>query len=87
MYGDVLSQEFPIAKGHPAGAIHAHDVLVILAYFNYNACLVSFGGVIAGLVLYAHVVTNFKRGKLWCVFAPTVSEFHVPVPECLLASG
>lgn len=73
VYWDVLSQEFPIAKGHPARAIHAHNILVILANFDYNTCLVTLGGVTASLVLYAHVMTNFKRGKLSCVFVPTVS--------------
>ena len=73
MYWDVLSQEFPIGKVNPAGAIHAHNVLVILANFDYNTCLVPFGGVIASLVLYAHVMTNFKLGKLSCVLVPMVS--------------
>ena len=73
MYWDVLPQEFPIAKGHPAGAIHAHNVLVILANLVCNTCLVPFGGVIASLVLYAYVMTNLKRGKLSCVFVSTFS--------------
>ena len=67
MNWDILSQKFPIAKGHPAGAIHAHHVLVILAKFDCNTCLVPFGGVNASFVLYPHMITNFKRGKLSCV--------------------
>ena len=55
--------------------------------FNYNACLVPFAWVIAGLVLYANVMTNLKRGESSCVLVPTFSELHVPVPECLLSSG
>ena len=80
---NVLSQEFSVAEGHPARAVHAHNVLVILAYFNNNTCFVPLGGVIASL----HVMTNFEWGKLVCVFVPTFSELHVPVPESFLASG
>ena len=87
LYGDVLSQKFPVAEGHPARAVDAHEVLVILADFNDDTCLVPLGGVIACLVLNTHVMTNFKRGKLSCVFVPTFSEPHVPVPEGFLTSG
>lgn len=83
----VLSQKFPVAEGHPARAVYAHDVLVILADFNDNTCLVPLGGVIACLVLNTYVITNFKRGELSCVFVPTFSELHVPVPEGFLTSG
>ena len=87
VYWNVLSQEFSVAEGHPAGAVHAHNVLVILADFNNNTCFVPLSGVIASLVLNTHVMTNFEWGKLACVFVPTFSELHVPVPESFLASG
>ena len=84
---NVLSQEFSVAEGHLAGAVHAHKVLVILADFNNNTCFVRLGGVIASLVLNTHVMTNFEWGKLACVFVPMFSELHVPVPESFLTSG
>ena len=46
VYWNVLSQEFSVAEDHPAGAVHAHNVLVILADFNNNTGLVPLGGVI-----------------------------------------
>ena len=61
-------QEFSVA-----GAVHAHNVLVILADFNDNTCFVPLGGVIASLLLNTHVMTNFEWGKLACVFIPTFS--------------
>ena len=73
MYWDVLSQEFSVAEGHPASAVMAHNVLVILADFNDNTCVVPLGGVIASLVLNTHVMTTFEWGKLACVFGPTFS--------------
>ena len=77
-----------VAEGHPAEVVHAHNVLVILSDFNNNnTCFVPLGGVIASLVLNTHVMTNFEWGKLACVFVPTFSELHVPVPESFLASG
>ena len=73
MYWDVLSQEFSVAEGHSAGAVHAHNVLVILADLNDNTYFVPLGGVIASLVLNTHVMTNFEWGKLARVFGLTFS--------------
>ena len=47
VYRDVLSQEFPVADSDSARPIHTYDVLIILADFHYNPCVVPFGGVVA----------------------------------------
>ena len=64
VYWNVLSREFSVAEGHPAGAVHAHNVLVIFADFNNNTCFVPLSEVIASLVLNTHLMTNFEWGKL-----------------------
>ena len=80
MNWNVLSLEYPVANSH---SVYMYNILVILTNFNNNASLVPFGWRVASLVLYAYVISNLKRGEFSCVFFPTFSQLHQPVPECL----
>ena len=47
VYWKVLSQEFPVANGHSAQAIHSYNILVILMNSDNNAgqsCPIWLGG-------------------------------------------
>ena len=63
MYWKILSQEYPVVNGHSSCAIHMNNILVILTNFDNNTGLVPFGWVVASLVLYAHMITDLKRGS------------------------
>ena len=55
MYWEEFSEKFHVAEGCAVGAIHFHQLLVVLADFDDRACFIPFQGVWTGLILDADV--------------------------------